>query len=334
MNNFTLFLLGLVLIYIPVCLSQNEDKQCFSQSLKPSYPCCEGNKVVYTDKDGDWGVEHNKWCGIGNGNGSSEKFDESCFSITLGYKCCEKCKVVHTDKDGKWGIEHNKWCGIKDSCTSDVGVKDPVQNDPKEVEVKDPVQNDPKEVEVKDPVQNDPNLDFAFLKMENNKKNMIYSPLSIKYALKMLQEGASNNTFIEINKVIGNTELTKYINIDKSLLLENEENIALLEMISRNPELTIFTDIDNFLLLANGLFIRDKYYEYVLTEYIDTLKEKYDAEVIKDPFESAQNANQWIEDKTSGIIKNILTDEAVQKFRYQYAYHKYTCHRFGMGGPI
>ena len=321
MNNFTLFLLGLVLIYIPVCLSQNEDKQCFSQSLKPSYPCCEGNKVVYTDKDGDWGVEHNKWCGIGNGNGSSEKFDESCFSITLGYKCCEKCKVVHTDKDGKWGIEHNKWCGIKDSCTSDVGVKDPVQNDPKEVEVKDPVQNDP-------------NLDFAFLKMENNKKNMIYSPLSIKYALKMLQEGASNNTFIEINKVIGNTELTKYINIDKSLLLENEENIALLEMISRNPELTIFTDIDNFLLLANGLFIRDKYYEYVLTEYIDTLKEKYDAEVIKDPFESAQNANQWIEDKTSGIIKNILTDEAVQKFRYQYAYHKYTCHRFGMGGPI
>jgi len=293
MNNLTLFLLGLVLINIPVCLSQNEDKQCFSQSLKPSYPCCEGNKIVFTDKDGDWGVEHNKWCGIGNGNDPSEELNESCFSVVLGYNCCEKCKVVLTDKDGKWGVEHNKWCGIKDSCTSDVEVepvpndpkevevKDPIQNDPKEVEVKDPVQNDPKEVEVKEPVQNDPNFDFAFLKIENNKKNMLYSPLSIEYALKMLQEGASNHTYAEINKVIGNTELSKY------------------------------TNIDNILSLANGLFIRDIYYEYVITEYINTLKEKYDAEVIEDPFRSAQNANQWIEDKTLGIIKDILSDDAV-----------------------
>lgn len=29
--------------------------------------------------------------------------------------------------------------------------------------------------------------------MENNKKNMIYSPLSIKYALKMLNDGANGN---------------------------------------------------------------------------------------------------------------------------------------------
>jgi len=267
MNNLTLFLLGLVLINIPVCLSQNEDKQCFSQSLKPSYPCCEGNKIVFTDKDGDWGVEHNKWCGIGNGNDPSEELNESCFSVVLGYNCCEKCKVVLTDKDGKWGVEHNKWCGIKDSCTSDVEVE--------------PVPNDPKEVEVKEPVQNDPNFDFAFLKIENNKKNMLYSPLSIEYALKMLQEGASNHTYAEINKVIGNTELSKY------------------------------TNIDNILSLANGLFIKDVFYENVITEYINTLKEKYDAEVIEDPFKSAQNANQWIEDKTLGIIKNILDDETI-----------------------
>jgi len=266
MNNLTLFFLGLVLINIPTCLSQNEDKQCFSQSLKPSYPCCEGNKIVFTDKDGDWGVEHNKWCGIGNG--SSEKLDESCFSVVLGYSCCEKCNVVYTDKDGKWGVEHNKWCGIKDSCTSDVEVE--------------PVPNDPKEVEVKEPVQSDTNIDFAFLKIENKKKNMLYSPLSIEYALKMLIEGASNNTYAEINKVLGNMELSKY------------------------------TNIDNILSLANGLFIRDIYYEYVITEYINTLKEKYDAEVIEDPFKSAQNANQWIEDKTLGIIKNILDDDVVK----------------------
>jgi len=259
MKNLTLFLLGLVSIQIPACLSQNDNKQCFSQSLKPSYPCCKGNKVVYTDEDGDWGVEHNKWCGIGNG--PSKASDDACFSIVLGYKCCEKCKVVYTDKDGDWGVENNKWCGIKDSCTSNTEIENPVQN-------------------TKDISNSE--FDFSFLKMENNKKNMLYSPLSIEYALKMLQEGAAENTFTEIDKVIGNKELTKY------------------------------TSIDNNLSLANGLFIRDTYYEHVKTLYISTLKEKYNAEIVKDEFKNAQNANQWIEDKTLGIIKNMLTDDIVQ----------------------
>jgi len=127
-----------------------------------------------------------------------------------------------------------------------------------------------------------PNFDFSFLKMENNKENMLYSPLSIKYALYMLKDGADGHTFDEINEVIGSTELHKYSSINK------------------------------ILSLTNGLFIRDPYYEYIKTPYINTLNEKYDAEVVKDEFKDAQNANQWIEDKTFGIIKNILEDEVVQ----------------------
>jgi len=258
MNNLTLFLLGLVLIYIPICLSQNSDKQCFSQALKPSYPCCKGNKIVYTDEDGDWGVENNKWCGIGNG--SSTISDDSCFSVKLGYPCCKKCKVLYTDKDGDWGVEHNNWCGIKDDCAQAIEKEEPTQ----------------------DPVQDDTDFEFSFLKIENNKKNMLYSPLSIKFALKMLEEGADKNTFTEINKLVGNAELPKYTTIDKNLSL------------------------------ANGLFIRNTYYEHVKTEYITSLKEKYNAEIKKDEFKNAQNANQWIEDKTLGIIKNMLMDEMVQ----------------------
>jgi len=261
MNNISFFLIGL-LIHLPACLTQNNGKQCFSQTLKPSYPCCKGNKVVYTDKDGDWGVENNKWCGIGNG--PSEESEESCFSVALGYLCCKKCDVLYTDKDGDWGVEHNKWCGIKDSCTTATEKEDPIQ---------DPVQ---------DPVQNDSDFEFSFLKIENNKENMLYSPLSIKFALKMLEEGADKNTYAEINKLVGNTELPKYTTIDKNLSL------------------------------ANGLFIRNTYYDHVKTEYITTLKEKYNAEIKKDEFKNAQNANQWIEDKTLGIIKNMLMDELVQ----------------------
>ena len=36
-------------------------------------------------------------------------------------------------------------------------------------------------------------FDLAFLKLENNGKNAVYSPLSIKYALEMLAEGADGN---------------------------------------------------------------------------------------------------------------------------------------------
>jgi len=118
--------------------------------------------------------------------------------------------------------------------------------------------------------------------MENDRTNMLYSPLSIKYALSMLKKGASNNTLAQIDKVLENTSLNKYENIDKNLSL------------------------------ANGLFIRDKYYKYVKEEYLNTLKEQYDAEVKQDEFKDAKNANQWIEDKTLGIIKNMLEDKLVQ----------------------
>lgn len=126
--------------------------------------------------------------------------------------------------------------------------------------------------------------DFSmkFLKLENDKQNMIYSPLSIKYALKMLNEGANGNTKTQIENVIGEQNLTRYNNIDKVLSL------------------------------ANGLYIRDNYSKYVKDDYRKILTEKYNAEIIYDSFNNANNINNWIEKKTLGIIKNMLPDESVQ----------------------
>jgi len=238
MNNLTLFILGLVLIYIPTSIPQS-NKQCFSLTLNPSYPCCKDDNVVFTDEEGDWGVEDNKWCGIGSGH-----TDDSCFSVPLGYPCCESCNVLYDDEDGDWGVENGKWCGIKDKCTT------------------------PK----------DSDFEFSFMKMENYKKNMLYSPLSIEYALKMLQEGAAGNTYDEINKVVGNSQPTKYTSFEQNLSL------------------------------ANGLFIRESYYDYVKQDYINTLMEKYNAEV-RDDFGSA---NKWIEEKTLGILKNVINNNVLQ----------------------
>ena len=124
-------------------------------------------------------------------------------------------------------------------------------------------------------------LSFKFLKMDNKKENMIYSPLSIKYALAMLNEGADRNTKTQIENVIGNTTLKKYENIN------------------------------DVLSLANVIYIRDSYSESVKDEYKNKLVNDYNAEIKYDAFKSAKNINNWIENKTFGQIKNMLQDEMV-----------------------
>ena len=121
---------------------------------------------------------------------------------------------------------------------------------------------------------------FSFLKMED-KGNVIYSPLSIRYALNMLKEGANGNTKSQIENLIGTDAPGKYDNIE------------------------------NVLSLANAVYIRDSFSEDVKDGYINTLSDKYNAEVIYDAFENANNINSWIENKTFNQIKNMLDDKAV-----------------------
>ena len=125
-------------------------------------------------------------------------------------------------------------------------------------------------------------IDINFLKLENKKENIIYSPLSIKYALNMLKEGADGTTLEEIEKVLNKEELPTYKNIDKVLSL------------------------------ANGIFIRDTFKNKIKDKYINDLKDKYAAEVKYDKFNNANNVNNWIEDKTFKIIKNVISNNTVK----------------------
>lgn len=127
----------------------------------------------------------------------------------------------------------------------------------------------------------DTDFSLELLKMENKKQNIIYSPLSIRYALQMLDDGANGNTKVQIENVIGNTNIVKYNNIN------------------------------NTLSLANVLFIKDTYSGYVKNEYEKNLIDKYNAEIKYDTLKSANNINSWIENKTFGQIKNMLRDETV-----------------------
>ena len=55
-------------------------------------------------------------------------------------------------------------------------------------------------------------FDFAFLQLNNQVENKVYSPLSIKYALAMLNEGASGTSKTQLDAVIGEYSSKKYTN--------------------------------------------------------------------------------------------------------------------------
>jgi len=94
--------------YCIVDYSSKVSGDCFSQAL--GYPCCSNpnTSVKATDKDGEWGIENNAWCGIND--------IQKCKAAIKGYSCCSQCKVKYTDNDGDWGVENNQWCSIPYTC--------------------------------------------------------------------------------------------------------------------------------------------------------------------------------------------------------------------------
>ena len=123
-------------------------------------------------------------------------------------------------------------------------------------------------------------FDLRFLQLENEKVNKIYSPLSIKYTLGMLNEGTEGTAKEQISSIIGEYQINKYV---------DSENMS----------------------FANALFVRDTYKESIKEDFVDNLRNKYNADVIYDSFSTAKNVNSWVSDKTFDLINDILTDQDV-----------------------
>lgn len=121
------------------------------------------------------------------------------------------------------------------------------------------------------------NFDLYFLQLENNKQNMIYSPLSIKYVLEMLSSGTDGESKYQIDDILGTYTNKKYT---------NNKNMS----------------------FANALFVRNSYKDNIKTSYVDTLKDKYNAEVIYDDFKNVNTINKWVSDKTYKLINNLYDD--------------------------
>ncbi len=124
------------------------------------------------------------------------------------------------------------------------------------------------------------NFDLYFLKLENEEKNKIYSPLSIKYALEMLGEGAGGDSKKQIDAVIGDYKAKSY---------PNSENMS----------------------FANAMFIRNSFKENIVEDYTNNLSSKYGAEILYDEFSNAQSMNNWVKQKTFNLIENFFKDDDV-----------------------
>ena len=124
-------------------------------------------------------------------------------------------------------------------------------------------------------------FDFKIIKNVSDdypNKNVLVSPLSIGYALSMLNEGAQENTKTQISSLLGNYKI------------EDTNNV------------------ENHISIANGLFIKDVYKDTIKDEFTNVVKNKYSADVIYDEFKSPDVINNWISNKTYNMIDKVIED--------------------------
>lgn len=110
---------------------------------------------------------------------------------------------------------------------------------------------------------------------KTNKTNYLISPYSIEIALNMLKVGAKGNTLKEIENLIGNRKIN---------------NLTIKDRVS----------------VANAVFIKNEYKEYILDSYINNLKNNYNSELLYDDFKTPKVINDWVNNKTNGMIDKIL----------------------------
>ena len=105
--------------------------------------------------------------------------------------------------------------------------------------------------------------------------NYLISPYNIEVALNLLREGADGNTKDEIDKVIGNRKIND-------------------------------VSIENKIKVANGVFIKNSYKNIIKNDFINSLEDKYQAEVLYDDFKEPTVINNWVNNKTNGMIEKLL----------------------------
>ena len=143
------------------------------------------------------------------------------------------------------------------------------------------------------------NNDFAFslFRTARNEESQILSPLSITYALGMLNNGAAGETQEQINTVLGFGDAGA-----------DAINDFCLKMLTEASGLDEQTKV----MIANTIYFnKAKGYE-LKEDFVKTAKQYYDAEPESRDFDDGETLNvinKWANDHTEGMIPEILKEE-------------------------
>ena len=134
--------------------------------------------------------------------------------------------------------------------------------------------------------------DFAVRLFQANEKsgeNVLISPLSVLTALAMTANGAEGDTLSQMEDVMGMTK--------------DEVNAYLYTYVFRLPQ-----DDQNKLTLANSIWFKDDGAFAVKDDFLQINADYHNADVYKAPFneETVRDVNNWVNEKTDGMIPEIL----------------------------
>ena len=135
-------------------------------------------------------------------------------------------------------------------------------------------------------------MDFSanLLKNASSDESRVLSPLSLYTALSMTANGASGKTLRELEKAMGQELNISEINTFIHYL---------------NERAKVLNSEEGFVNSANSLWVRDNY--SVKAQFLQNVVNYYDSEVFRTELK-ADEINSWIENKTDGEIKDMLSE--------------------------
>jgi len=140
------------------------------------------------------------------------------------------------------------------------------------------------------------NNDFAFnlfRQTQDVNKSQVLSPLSITYALGMLNNGAAGETQRQINQVLGFKD-------------KDTANEFCKKMLTKAPSLDPQTTVS----IANNIYLNKDY--ALKPVFVEKASTFYDAQPETRDFHDGQTLgviNQWASDHTQGMIKEVLNNK-------------------------
>ena len=151
-------------------------------------------------------------------------------------------------------------------------------------------------------------------------ENYMISPTSYKAALCLAAAGAKGQTQDELLNAMGFQSVEEMdawysmvynetVDFNDSLNAEKER----IEEIQNDPEMSeyysIYGEPDGAFRLVNSIWANEDGNPVFTQEYIDLVKEKYDAPATTLPgAELADAVNSWVSDATEGLINNLTND--------------------------